>query len=88
MTQIIWADSLTGPNLITGQLKISIKQQETGPTTELMIPVQGMTTTHKYDALHAAGESYLQKQVRFFFFLEVNVTGNLAFLHNAILLSN
>lgn len=42
MTQIIWADSLTGPNLITGQLKISMKQREAGPTTDLMIPLQGI----------------------------------------------
>ncbi len=68
MTQIIWADSLTGPNLITGQLKISMKQREAGPTTELMIPLQDiylLAWQPLTSMMHGAGASLLQKQVMF-----------------------
>lgn len=85
MTQIIWADSLTGPNLITGQLKISMNQREAGPTTELMIPHQGIYLL-AWQPLTSMMHCTLQERVNFRsrWCFEVNVAGNLAFLYNAI----
>jgi len=90
MTQIIWVDSLTGLNLITGQLKISMKQRRSAPPQSWWSPTRHLLYLLAWQSLTSMMHFMLLGRVnlRGRWCFEVNTPGNLTFFYNAITFLN